>query len=239
MNLIMQNDLGSYKHFLERLLEKDYKFINFPEATGEAGQIIMRHDIDFDTGMALQSAEIEAELGIKATYFFLLRSHFYNVFSSKDHNNIERIKALGHTISIHFDPTEYEDFADGLSKEIKVFNTLFDEHINIISLHRPNEFFLQYNEPIFGVEHTYQDKYFKNIKYFADSTGKWRFGNPFDSEEFNSRKPLHILIHPIWWFIDEANNHEKLKSFYKKCVQQLKEEFSQNCIPFRDIQHEV
>lgn len=235
----MLNDLGSYRDFLEVFQQKGYRFVDFDELANTHGEIVLRHDIDFDTAMAVEAARIEADLGIKATYFFLLRSNFYNVFSEKHYKNIQEIKSLGHTISIHFDPTLYEDFIQGLSMELDFFKSLFKEDIKIISLHRPNEFFLKYNQPIFDVEHTYQAKYFADYKYFADSTGKWRYGHPHDSEEFKEGKSLHVLIHPVWWFIDQASNHDKLRSFYKDRVNLLKEDLCFNCIPFRDIQHEL
>lgn len=108
----------------------------------------------------------------------------YNVLSGNDFQNVKRIRELGHSISIHFDPTIYMDFYDGLAMETKMFDVAFNEPVKIISLHRPNDFFLQFDSTILGVEHTYQNKYFRDIKYFADSTGAWRFGHPFDSEEF-------------------------------------------------------
>ena len=232
-------DQWSYRDFLLSLKEKEFEFVFFDGLSKEYGQILLRHDIDFDTSLANQMAIIENELGIKATYFFLMKSDFYNVFSAKDYQNILAIRALGHKISLHFDPLVYDDFSFGLLVEARMFKTLFDEDISIISLHRPNEFFKQHNQSIFGIEHTYQAKYFHKIKYFADSTGEWRFGHPFDSEEYAAGKTLHILIHPIWWIIPGETNLDKLRAYFASRVEGLKHQFSLNCIPFRNIHNEV
>jgi hypothetical protein len=229
------NDLGSYESLLQHFQRKDYQFVFFPELNNPEGQVLLRHDIDFDTGFALEAARIEAQLGIKSTYFFLLRSNFYNIFSPRNHDNILKIKELGHSISIHFDPLIYDDFDTGLQVEIDFFQRQFDTEVRIISLHRPNPFFQEYDAPIRGVEHTYQSKYFKHIKYFSDSTGQWRFGHPVDSPEYAEKKSLHILINPVWWMMNGPSNLKKLQDYYARRAQELKTDFFDNCVPFREI----
>ncbi len=233
------NDLGSYTGFLNPFLRKGYNFVAFSELSGTGGEIVLRHDIDFDTGFALQMARQEAELGIKATYFFLLRSNFYNIFSPEDYNNVCRIRDLGHHVSLHFDPLIYDDFLAGLQREVAVFESYFDTPVDIISIHRPNEFFQQFDQPIGHIEHTYQSKYFKHVKYFSDSTGMWRFGHPLESVEFLSLQSLHVLIHPIWWMMNGASNVDKLRLYFGHRVNNLKTEFYNNCIPFRTIHESV
>ena len=235
----MKNCFGKYKEFLLKFLDKGYEFKLFDELESSYGTLVLRHDIDFDVELAYECAKIENELGIKSTYFFLLRSEFYNLFEIRTFELVRLIKGLGHEISIHFDPTLYEDFNVGLSTESSFFNHLFNVNIKIISLHRPNDFFLKYNLPISGISHTYQDAFFKDVKYFADSTGIWRFGNPLNSEEFNSKKSIHLLIHPIWWMVDGETNYDVLKNHFKNEISKAKNKYEQNSIPFRDISHEL
>ena len=233
------SQLGGYREFLERFIERGYTFKYFHEHVSPDGELILRHDIDFDTHLALKAAQIETDLGIKATYFFLLRSNFYNVLSPRDFDQILAIRDLGHKISIHFDPTIYQDFHAGLAQEVETFRHLFQEEVDIISLHRPNDFFKSYDATIQDIEHTYQSKYFKNIKYFSDSTGRWRFGHPQQSEEFLDRKSIHLLIHPVWWMISGFDNLDKLRIYYDQRKSALKDDFFNNCIPFREIYETV
>ncbi|MCB0606941.1 MAG: hypothetical protein H6562_18885 [Lewinellaceae bacterium] len=235
MGSSVKNHLGSYHTLLEGFLRQGYDFVFFKEMDKAGSQLALRHDIDFDTHFALEAARTEAALGIKATYFFLLRSHFYNIFSPQDFENVLQIRELGHTVSIHFDPVIYEDFHEGLKREIAVFDACFATGVDIISLHRPNDFFLQFDAPIMGVEHTYQTKYFKEVKYFSDSTGVWRFGHPFESPEFAAKQSLHVLIHPVWWMVDGASNTDKLVAYYNQRKEFLKSEFFNNCVPFREV----
>jgi hypothetical protein len=232
---VPSNNFGSYENFLRAFKDQGYQFCLFSELKESHKQIALRHDIDFDTNFALQSALIENRLGIKSTYFFLLRSNLYNIFSPQDYQNIQLIREMGHGVSIHFDPSIYEDFHQGLQTEVKMFRDFFKLDVGIISLHRPNAFFQEFDAPIFGIEHTYQSKYFRDVKYISDSTGVWRFGHPFDTPEFAQQKSIHLLIHPIWWMLEGNTNLEKLRDYYLQRVNALKTDFSNNCIPFRKI----
>ncbi|MEZ5044584.1 MAG: hypothetical protein R2828_32110 [Saprospiraceae bacterium] len=233
------NNLGNYRDFIKAFLDRGYTPRLFTELSSPTGELLLRHDIDFDTGFALKTAQIETDLGIKSTYFFLLRSNFYNVLSPKVFDQILAIRDLGHEISIHFDPLVYENYQQGLKLEIETFQHLFGGKVNIISLHRPNDFFKNFDASINGVEHTYQSKYFRNIHYSSDSTGEWRFGHPHDSVAFSDRASMHVLIHPVWWMMNGVSNLEKLRLYYDQRVEELKNDFLINCIPFREIYETV
>ncbi len=224
-----------YPEFLSAFLERGYRFTFFPDLSEPYGQIVLRHDIDFDTHLALRMATQEKELGIRSTYFFLLRSPMYNVLQPQDYNNILLIQEMGHSISIHFDTTLYTDVEQGLRMEAEMFRSIFRTEVHIVSLHRPTLFFQQHDAPIANIEHTYQSRYFRDVKYISDSTGEWRYGHPFDTPEFKEGKSIHLLIHPIWWMLSGQSNLDKLKRYYRQRVDALKADFSENCIPFRQL----
>lgn len=234
-----ESSTHNYSEFLRHFLESGYTLVPFRDAETVSGRpfAVIRHDVDFDCELALRAAQIEHELGVRATYFFLISSESYNVASAKNREYINAIRGLGHEISIHFDPVVYEDFVKGFDCERAFFEHLFDVPVEIISIHRPTPFFLEYDQPISGVEHTYQSKYVEQLKYFSDSTGVWRFGHPANSPEFAERRNLHILIHPIWWTVseEEARNTEKIRSHYMRRVEQVKKHYAENCKPFLDI----
>lgn len=236
----MFNDSSTddYSEFLKSFLDSGYRFSTFEAIRNhEKNHAVLRHDIDFDCELAYKMAQIENEFSVKAIYFFLVSSESYNVASPKNRAFIERIKNLGHEISIHFDPLVYENFEEGFECEKMFFEKLFGVDVKIVSIHRPNPFFLEYDQPIGGVEHTYQSKYFADLKYFADSTGVWRFGHPCNSAEFAEGKNLHVLIHPLWWMMDETqiDNVEKIKRHYVLKVAQVKRHYADNCKPFQKI----
>ena len=220
---------GAYSNFLETFLNSGYTFVGFGNfLKDKSHQVILRHDIDYDLECAYKAALVEHRLGIKSTYFFLLRSGFYNLFEERAYSLVLEIQNLGHEVSLHFDPLLYEDAILGLDFEKKVFKEMFFIDVKIISIHRPSEFYLNHDGDINGVEHTYQSKFAKNLKYFSDSTGIWRFGNPLDSREYMNRESMQLLIHPVWWFTKGNSNLDVLKQIYSEIVNFIKEDFLKN-----------
>src|SRR3954463_4717708 len=76
--------------------------------TSEAPHVLWRHDVDLSVHRAAKLADLEAEAGVHATYFFLLRSEFYNLLEGAVLDRARRIAALGHWIGLHFDPAFYD-----------------------------------------------------------------------------------------------------------------------------------
>ena len=76
---------------------------------------------------------------VKSTFFFLLRSSFYNTISNQNYNAIKKIISLGHTIGLHFDASIYgnKDLDANCKKEISILEKIFDIKIDIVSFHRP------------------------------------------------------------------------------------------------------
>ena len=124
--------LGNYQLFISEFLENQYITKLFTDNIQKNKNLILRHDIDFDIGLAKKIAIVEHQLGVKSTFFFLLRSPFYNVLESDNFESINFIKQLGHEISIHFDSTNYTDIKKGVEYELSLFRKLFnvDPQIN-------------------------------------------------------------------------------------------------------------
>jgi len=202
--------LNNYFVFLKRL-KRRYNFKFFNEKIFKYKDIILRHDVDYHIDYALELAKIEKKLNIKSTYFFLLRSDFYNLFSFESTNKINIIKKLGHKISLHFDDAIYnKNLKINFFREIKFFEKMMNVKIDIISFHRPLKKYIQSNKSVFGISHTYQSKFMKKIKYFSDSRNKFSYGNPLSTLEYKKNISMQILIHPIWW-VSKFNQNSKIK----------------------------
>lgn len=70
-----------YRDLLELLSQNKYKVVNYDIWKDYEKCVILRHDIDNDIAKAAKLAEIEYECGVQSTYFVLVTSNFYNVFS--------------------------------------------------------------------------------------------------------------------------------------------------------------
>jgi hypothetical protein len=228
-------DIESYESLLRSFLSSGYKFIHFTQSPPAGRQLVMRHDIDFDIEAAHQIAEIEKKLGVVSSFFFMMCSDSYNILSQSNRSNVLKIAEMGHIVSIHFDPTIYADFQLGFRQEKAIFESTFGCLVSAISLHRPNDFFQNYNETIEKCCHTYMNKYFKDIYYVSDSGGEFRYGHPLDSSAFKSGEPMQVLTHPIWWISNGQTPQDKLSHYFQVKKQQLKTHYSANCKPFRDV----
>lgn len=168
-------------------------------------------------------------MGISATYFFMLTSNFYNPLSSASRSKIEQIRDLGHTISVHYDPTAHTDLDVGFTIEKDLFEAIFSTKLDIISLHRPQGFLENNNRALPGVRHTYEDMFFRRLHYMSDSRGSFHHGHPLDSDAFANRQPIHLLLHPLWWVNDGETPSDKIRAWQRQHHDFLNEEVGRNC----------
>ena len=86
---------------------RGYSFEPFGTGSAEP-HVLWRHDVDFSPHRALRLAEMEAEQGVRATYFLFLHSHLYNLMEADVFARTRRILELGHWLGLHFDAGFYE-----------------------------------------------------------------------------------------------------------------------------------
>lgn len=227
--------LEYYKEFVCSL-KRDYTFTTFQEGKenkSSSPQAIMRHDLDMDLAAGLRLSLIEKELGIHATYFFMLRCPLYNLFSIEGAEQVHQILQGGHHMGLHFDCSIYKDIsADKLnyyvSKECVQLEQFFGYPVEAISFHRPGPLELS------GVElakwpHTYEKVFLDRFKYFSDSRGVWSYGNPLESEAFLKRENLHILVHPVWWTAAPTTPYDCLIGLVQQIDHRTEQYLSKNC----------
>jgi len=208
-----------------------YRFCSFGDVEPKQC-VVLRHDVDFSAANAMQMAAIERELSVSATYFIQLTSAFYNPIAPQTKRYVAEIVASGARLGLHFDPSIYDNYQDGFECERRIFEETFGEKLEIVSLHRPRDFLDDNNRRLPGVRHTYEDEFFKDLKYFADSGGAFAYGHPLDSDEFRERKSLHLNLHPIWWMREGTGPSGKLRSWERSHFQAINDEIGLNCKTF-------
>jgi hypothetical protein len=231
-------NLDNYKKLLELALE-NYRFTTFTaESFNRQKKIILRHDIEFSIPIALRMAEIEASLGIKATYFLQIQSEFYNPFDKGNYNSIKKIIENGHDLGLHFDSHFWEiNSGKELEKYIKIdkniIETYFEVRIKTFSFHNTNDFVLSCeNENYAGLINVYSKKFKTETGYCTDSTGYWRYERLEDRLRKAKDEFMQILIHDGMWQ-DEAlpprqrvfkvinDRAEYLKKFYDSTLKKF------------------
>ena len=179
----------AYAELIRLLMSHNYKIATYYDWEQYDKCVILRHDIDFSLEKALPMAELENKLGVKSTYFVLVTSDFYNVFSKNSRQQLKRIMSLGHEIGLHYDEVCYDglDIVSNIIKECNVLETAIDSKVRTVSMHRPSRDTLEKNITIDNVVNSYSNLFFKEFKYLSDSRKHWkepvRFAPPPNRQE--------------------------------------------------------
>ena len=195
--------------------------------------VIFRHDIDFSTRAARDLAGLEAELGITSTYFFLIRSPFYNIYEPATLSHIREINSLGHNIGLHFDASLYDGSFDCLdyaaTQECEILEKIVGLRPEFISFHRPAKSLLGLDRKVGGRDHAYNTRFFGDFAYVSDSCGEWRFGPPDKHQAFAAGKGMQVLTHPIWWLTEGKTASKKITNFIAENSEQVSLDVKHNC----------
>jgi hypothetical protein len=167
--------------------------------------LVWRHDVDFSMHAALKLAEIEAEEGVRATYFFLLHSEFYNLLERECIGIGRRILSLGHRLGLHFDhqfwgATSAEGLASALAFENDILQRCFGQRVEAFSFHIPDSTSAQFEDDSYGgLINAYSSFYRTKVAYCSDSNGYWRFRRLQDVLVSGADDSLQVLTHPEYW----------------------------------------
>lgn len=235
----MQFTNNAYKNLIELLKIKDYQFLFYNEGDDVERSVILRHDIDLSLDKAVEMAILEYELGVKSTYFILLSTNFYNIFSKESYQKILQIKDLGHMIGLHFDEKRYEilnleDMKKFVLFELKILGELLNEEVKVISMHRPSKLILENDFQMTNIINSYSAKYFKSMKYVSDSRMNWR-ENVYEIIHSNRYQKLHILTHPFWYSSNEEHMKHKLFRFINNAVEERYDSLNDNLTELHEV----
>jgi hypothetical protein len=199
-------------------LAADYwTFASF--GTEPAGpHLLWRHDIDVSPNRALRLAQLEHERGLKATYFFLLHSEFYNCMERGCRDIIRQVSAYGHDIGLHFEVNFYPEVVDlalledRVATEARLIADLANQEPVAVSFHNPTpEQLSQYDQPrLAGLVNTYGAPLGTGYKYVSDSNGYWRFSRLHDVLAERAAPSLHVLTHPEWWTPAQSSPRDRI-----------------------------
>lgn len=217
-----------YRALIDSLRARGYEVRDFFTARPEARHLILRHDIDVSLEAAIALAELEASLGVRATYFALLRCEIYNPFAPAGRAALRRLGALGHEVGLHFDASLVEGGLDALDRaaaeECAMLEGLTGAAVRVVSFHRPAPALLGLERPLGGRIHAYEPRFFKAIGYCSDSRGAFRHGEPLAHEAVAAGRALQLLTHPIWWMAEAGvDATDRLERFVSARAAALRE----------------
>lgn len=228
----MEFTYQAYRKLLGLLRENGYFVRGYHDYDDAARCVILRHDIDTSLSQAVKLAEMEAEEGVRSTWFVLLRTDLYNVFSKAGKETLDHIRALGHEIGLHFDEASYvpalgpDEVVQNIVKECGILSALLETEVSSVSMHRPSRVTLEADYHIPGIVNSYGKTFFHDFKYLSDSHQRWR--EPvLDIIRSGGYDRLHILTHAFLYHEDEKSFSQAVNEFIqganRKCYHQMAE----------------
>ena len=206
---------NSYLNLIDLIKKHNYTIASYHNWNESNRSVILRHDIDYDLDKAVELAKHEKQAGIRSTYFVLISSDFYNIYSSSTKKKITDIIDMGHEIGLHFDETCYDsdsDIVQNILFERSALESVIKMPVRTLSMHRPSRKVLDMNLEIDGMVNSYSNTFFRDIKYLSDSRRRWR--EPVESvisgEEYDH---LQILTHAFWYNEINMDIHESVREF--------------------------
>jgi hypothetical protein len=186
--------LAHYRELLQAAKAGGYRWAGFERAP-EAGDLILRHDVDLSLDGALALAEVEASEGAWSTWFLMTRSNFYNLDSAEGERAIARLRELGHRVAHHAVWPQID---------------LDDRFDRVVAWHNPDPEYMQ--APVEGAVNVMQAPFFDPEHYRSDSNQHWRHGCPHEELAAGAFRWLQLLTHPEIWAFDGATMRESMES---------------------------
>ncbi len=172
-------DLAHYGELLAAARQGGYRFAFF-DRPPEAGDVLLRHDVDLSLGAALEMARFEAERGVSATYFLMTEGEFYNLDSASGVGALRTLRELGHRIGLH-----------AVWPKVSL-----DERFDpVFSWHNPDRRFMQ--RPVDSATNVMYAPF--GDWYRSDSNQYWRHGCPHMQLAVSEFERLQLLVHPEIW----------------------------------------
>lgn len=225
--------LQTYRSLLETARGAGYSFVTFRDIETEAEQdrraCLVRHDVDVSLQFALRMARAEAGWGVAATYFVMLRSPAYNLFSRAGTTALRDIVSLGHEIGIHFDgqhpSVEDARLLEMIAQEAALVESVGGTSVHAVSFHQPSPEILDRQIKVPGLINTYNREDLAGWHYVSDSNRYWRGQDPWQMLSSGSPKKIQLLIHPMWWVCDAEEPEEVWNSAVLSNFEAMQEQF--------------
>jgi hypothetical protein len=187
-------DLGHYRELLAAALAGGYRFAAF-DTTPTPGDIFLRHDVDLSLDAAVRMAELETEIGARATYFLMTQSVFYNLASHEGEAAITRLRELGHRVGLH------------AVHPVAVLDERFDA---VVAWHNPDAEYM--SAPLDGAVNVMEPRHFDPATYRSDSNQRWRHGCPHEDLAAGVFPWLQLLVHPEIWVYEGETMGQTMRS---------------------------
>ncbi len=237
----MEFTYAAYRDLITLLRNEGYRFCGYFDHEGNDKRVILRHDIDYSVEQAVKLAKVEQEMGVKSTYFVLLRTDFYNPASKRTLDLLRQIRDMGHEVGLHFDEVAYRDcdpaeLGEWIRVEAALLSEICQSPVRCFSMHRPNQLTLEKDLQVKGLVNSYGQEFFRDFKYLSDSRRNWR--EPvLDIIRSGAYDKLHILTHAFWYGDQEETISDAVGRFVRSANLERYDQMAENIRSIEDILH--
>jgi hypothetical protein len=215
---------ASYRSLLVHIQRCGHRLCPLCEVPASGKYVILRHDVDYSVVKALELAAIEEDLGVRATYFLMLSSQYYNLLGMEQLAAARRLVAQGHEIGFHYDTDLFEGLpaeeqAARVTLQARFLSELLETPVTSIAQHNPSVTPTRVEVP--GFRNAYAPEYTSAIAYLSDSRRLFGAADPFAFFEQHDRAQL--LIHPLWWGATNTTRWEAFAAIRFAAVSRIDE----------------
>lgn len=212
--------LDIYAALLKTALDKGVQFDTYDQLKAEgSSSCLLRHDMDISMHSALEMAIVEHQLGVRSTYFLMLRSPCYNLLDRRSAVYVKQILEMGHQIGLHYDQgfdsklgLDVEKTSQNIQKEKDFLEREFETMIHTVSFHQPSKIILTESIDCGGLVNTYDKKTLSAYEYYSDSNQTFPLykgsGEFVDSLASQVPQNIQLLVHPEWWVFEGNSTPE-------------------------------
>jgi hypothetical protein len=223
-----------------RLTHRLVRFADLKRGLPEEPFCILRHDVDYSPAAALRLAALEAARGVKASYFLLLNTFYYNLLSPEHADVARRLRELGHEVGLHYDVRflaafPRERWEELLEEQARLLGAMSGAPVETVALHQPA---LVGADPLRGRTRfldAYDDRFFREMTYVSDSCRAWRDATWRMLADGPLPPRLQLVLHPINWAPQDrdraaifAGVHDELRAHLGEAERDLADKISRH-----------
>ena len=206
--------LQGYGSLLRSLQDAGYAFgyVGDMRRVESCRTAYLRHDIDLHLLGVDNVAEVEAELGLCATYYVAFTQP-YNVHSPENVAILKRLLDLGHELGLHYDLTCYPDdlrqARERLAWDVATLERLSGGKVRSLCMHQPHTGDLDIFAACDTWVNPHDPRYQEGLVYISDSCRAWRDEALLDCLTPDGPSRLLLNTHPELWFDGSIVDRER------------------------------
>jgi hypothetical protein len=203
----VEYSMAGYRRLIGAVRHAGFQFASFVDRPSPSERCLyLRHDVDFSLAAAVELAEANAALGVRGTFFVLLRSEIYNVLSSWSMDRIRDLERLGQEVALHYlapPGAQNDDLAERVREDFETIRRDVPSLQRVVSWHNPSEGLLSFRGEgtVGGLVNAYSAAFTTESLYLSDSNLRHSV-EALEAALANARTPhAQLLLHPINWVV--------------------------------------